>query len=68
MSYVSVIIPFEPNPKLQTEWHPTSPTGPFNVLCRGAFANEALAQAWADKNLPQGSTYSFKTYPSPEEA
>ncbi len=67
MPYVSVIIPFEPNPKLRTEWHPTSAKGPFNVLSRGVFQDEAQAQIWVDTNLPKDTKWSFKTYPSPEE-
>lgn len=66
--YCSVIIPWEPNPKLRTEWHPTTPIGPMSTLSRGAFPTQEQAQTWVDKNLPLGTKYSFKTFPSPEEA
>ena len=35
----------------QTQWHPTSPRGPFSTLTRGAFRTRAEARAWAKKHL-----------------
>ena len=34
-----------------TQWHPTTSTGPFSVLSRGAFKTAKQARAWADKHL-----------------
>jgi len=49
--YYTVIIPWEPNLELRTQWHPTSPVGTFNVLSRGAFPTEVEAQSWASTSV-----------------
>ncbi len=57
--YLSVVIPFEPNVKLQTSWHPTAAEG---SLTRGNFKNKKAAQTWVDSNLPKGTRYTFKKF------
>jgi hypothetical protein len=46
--YYTVLVPFSERP---TQWHPTTSTGPFAVLTRGAFRTRAEAVAWADDKL-----------------
>ncbi len=58
--YISVIIPWESDPKLRTIWHPTDPK--MAPLSRGAFATEAEAQTWVDANLRPDNNVSFKTF------
>ena len=55
-SYYTVRIPFSNKP---TQWHPTTSSGPFSVLTRGAFKSVKEAEAWADKHL-KGQPYSVK--------
>lgn len=47
-TYFTVVIPYSETP---TSWHPTSPTGPFATLTRGAFASIEEATAWAAREL-----------------
>ncbi len=54
--YYTVLIPFSEQP---TCWHPTEQTGPFKVLCRGAFETEPAAHTWAASNLG-GQPYSVR--------
>jgi hypothetical protein len=56
--YFSVVVPFSKRP---TEWHPSSPVGPFSTLTRGAFASEYLAHQWAFLHL-EGQEYSVRFY------
>jgi hypothetical protein len=58
-NYYTLTIPWEPDPKKRTEWHPTDRTGPFKTLQRGAFPTTAAAHAWAKKHLGPGATYSI---------
>lgn len=59
MMYVSVVVPF--TAKNPTEWHPTTPVGPFSRLTRGAFRREADAHQWAATRIP-GHPYELVTY------
>ena len=61
-SYFSVLVPYVPA-KFATKWHPTSETGPFSVLSRGAFKTFDEAVSWARKNL-EGLPYEVKEYVS----
>jgi hypothetical protein len=56
MSYFTLHVPYSEKP---TQWHPTEKTGPFSVLCRGAFPTEKRAHEWADKNI-KGYDYTVK--------
>ena len=58
-NYYTLTIPWEPDPKKRTKWHPTDRTGPFKTLQRGAFPTTAAAHAWAKKHLGPGATYSI---------
>jgi hypothetical protein len=49
MPYYTVRIPY--TLAGATEWHPTTSTGPFSVLTRGAFKTAKAARAWATKHL-----------------
>lgn len=53
--YFSVAIPFTRN--APTQWHPTSPTGAFQTLVRGAFQSKEQAHAWARKHLEAHHEY-----------
>lgn len=66
--YVSVIIPWEPDPKLRTVWHPTSAS--HAPLSRGHFIGPGVqakvkAHTWARKHLGPDATYTLKTYSPP---
>lgn len=54
--YFSVLVPWSDAP---TKWHPTSKSGPFSVLTRGAFSTEDAAHAWAKNNL-EGHPYEVR--------
>jgi hypothetical protein len=58
--YYTVIIPFEPDTKKRTHWHPTEPEGPFAELSRGAFDSPREAHAWAKIALGKDATYNVK--------
>jgi len=53
----TVIIPFVSTDA--TEWHPTTSTGSFSTLQRGAFPTAHTARAWADHHLA-GHPYSVR--------
>jgi hypothetical protein len=53
-TYYSVRIPFSKTP---TVWHPDKPTGPFNVLDRGAFRTVQEAHDWAHEHLGRKPVY-----------
>jgi hypothetical protein len=56
MLYLTVVIPF--TAKNPTEWHPTTPVGPFSTLTRGLFRSEGEAHQWAKERL-EGHPYSL---------
>jgi hypothetical protein len=58
--YFSVLVPYV-KPHLATQWHPTSPSGPFAVLSRGAFRTKQAARRWAKAHL-NGSPYELRRY------
>jgi hypothetical protein len=60
--YYSLLIPWEPNPAKQTEWHPTEPTGQWSTIRRGAFKTVAEAHAWARKHLGAGAHYTIRKH------
>lgn len=49
--YYTIVLYYLPPHEHPTVWHPTTPTGPFAVLTRGAFLTEADAREWAQANL-----------------
>lgn len=56
--YFTCVVPFVPL-AFRTEWHPTTNTGPFRTLHRGAFASEAEAIEWGKAHLG-GCPYSVR--------
>lgn len=55
-TYYTVIVPWSDTP---TEWHPTTPIGPFSRLSRGAFKTIELAGQWAADHL-NGQPFEIK--------
>jgi hypothetical protein len=51
----SIIIPF--TAKCPTQWHPTTPVGPFARLTRGAFASIDEVHEWAAEHLASFHQY-----------
>jgi hypothetical protein len=66
--YFTVVIPWEPNPTLRTEWHPTEPEGPFSTLTRGAFGSATEATEWAQARLFRENAYTVRPCPAPDDA
>lgn len=59
LKYHNILIPFEPDPRKRTIWHPVTDSGPFAVLSRGAFDSETEAHEWAAKHL-NGTAYTVR--------
>jgi hypothetical protein len=55
--YWTVVIPYVAEGA--TEWHPTTPTGPFATLSRGAFRRITDAIVWAVTKL-RGAPYTLR--------
>lgn len=54
--YYTVSIPYT---SYRNEWTPTTATGPFSDIQRGAFQRVEQAHEWADKHIP-GRRYGIR--------
>lgn len=61
--YYSCVVPWEPDPRRRSIWHPDRPT--FAPITRGAFDTEREAHTWAASHLGTDATYIVKAYARP---
>lgn len=64
VGYFTILIGWSETP---TKWHPTSKSGPFSQLSRGAFRTEEEAKHWGDEHL-EGQPYEIKHIPGETES